>query len=75
MKRLSRFQVLDLVRAQVKRAGSLRAYAREQGYSAAYLSDVLRGRRDPGKKILEPLGLMAQRTPAIVRYIEGPSDE
>jgi hypothetical protein len=73
--RLSRFEVLGLLRIHIKRAGSLRAYARQQGYSAAYLSDVMLGRRAPGRKILEPLNLVAQREPAEIRYVEGPSDE
>ena len=33
------------------------ALADELGVSPAYLSDVLRGAKEPGKKILEPLGL------------------
>ena len=33
------------------------AWARTHGLSPAYVSDVLNGRRDPGNKILEPLGL------------------
>ncbi len=36
---------------------SLRAYAREIGVSAPYLSDVLRGNRNPGPKILKFFGL------------------
>ena len=34
-----------------------KALAAEMQCSAAYLSDVLNGRRDPGPKILEYLGL------------------
>ena len=37
--------------------GSLRAYGRTHGISAAYLSSVLRGRVDPGPKILATLRL------------------
>lgn len=61
-KPLHRFAVLDLLRAEIEKAGSLRKYAKQSGYTAAYLSDVLRGRRDPGPKILEPLGLVAEVT-------------
>jgi transcriptional regulator with XRE-family HTH domain len=41
-----------------KMAGrSLRALSREIGCSAAYLSDIMRGNRAPGPKILAYLGL------------------
>lgn len=36
---------------------SLRSYALELGISAAYLSDVLNDKREPGPKILDALGL------------------
>lgn len=36
---------------------SLRSYATAVGCSAAYLSDVYNGRRDPGPKLLDHLGL------------------
>lgn len=49
--------VLAMIERKVMAAGSLRAYARATGVTAAYVSDVLRSRRDPGPKILAPLGL------------------
>lgn len=49
--------VIALVAGKIVKAGSLRAYARQIGVSAAYLSDVMRGRRAPGRKILAPLGI------------------
>lgn len=36
---------------------SLRALAREAGISAAYLSDIIRGQRSAGPKVLDFLGL------------------
>jgi hypothetical protein len=39
---------------------SLREYARSIGCSAAYLSDVYLGRRAPGPKLLDELGLERQ---------------
>lgn len=36
---------------------SLRAYARTIGCSAAYLSDVYNGKREPGPKLLDHLDL------------------
>jgi hypothetical protein len=50
-------QVLTAIRERIEAAGSLREQARRWGISAAYLSDVMRGRRYPGKKILVHLGL------------------
>lgn len=51
-----REEVLEQLR---KRQGnrSLRSFAREIGCSAAYLSDVYRGKRSLGPKVLEELGL------------------
>lgn len=39
-----------------KYAGLQAAFAQDHGMSAAYVNDVLRGRRDPGKKILDAVG-------------------
>lgn len=40
---------------------SLRAFAELVGCSAAYLSDIYLGRRTPGPKILDFLGLTVER--------------
>ena len=49
--------VLARLRREVRLAGSQMALARRIGVSVSYLSDVLRRRRQPGDKILAPLGL------------------
>ena len=54
-------QVIDRVRREVERAGSMRALAREWGVSPPYLSDVLNRRRTPGPSVLVPLGLRRVR--------------
>ena len=53
---MSEQEFIDLLKKKAGDAGSGRALSRELGVSAAYLSDVMRGRRDPGPKILDPLG-------------------
>lgn len=50
-------QVVERVRKEVKRAGSIRALAREWNVTSAYLSFILSGRRSPGPKVLHMLGL------------------
>ena len=50
--------VRELRRRQAKR--TLRAYATALGCSPAYLSDVYRGQRKPGPKLLRALGLVSQ---------------
>ena len=40
-----------------ERLGSQRALAKELGVSEPYLSDVIRGRREPGPKLLKARGL------------------
>lgn len=64
---LSRFEVLDKLRREIKRDGSLRATARRFGCSPAYLSDTLKGKRDPGPKLLGPIGLV-RLSPGEQRY-------
>jgi hypothetical protein len=40
-----------------KYAGLQAAFAQDNDLSAAYVNDVLRGRREPGKKILDAVGV------------------
>jgi transcriptional regulator with XRE-family HTH domain len=58
---LDKQQVIDLIRKEQGRS-SLRDYAKSVGISAAYLSDVLRGNRAPGRKIYEHFGLNREKT-------------
>lgn len=53
--------VIRSLRKQSQARGSQRALAKYLGVSPAYLSDVLKGRREPGPKILDALG-MTKRT-------------
>lgn len=39
------------------KTGTAKEWAQRNKISAAYVSDVLQGRRDPGSKILKALGL------------------
>lgn len=43
-------------------AGGLRAWSREHGLSAPYVSDVMRGNRPPGGRIAAALGFAIVRT-------------
>lgn len=49
--------VREFLRDECKEAGGQEAWAKASGVSAAYVSDVLNGRREPGDGICEPLGL------------------
>lgn len=59
MKQLSEEEFLNLIRGDVETQGSQRALAASLGVSEAYLSDVLRGRRSAGNKILSRYRLRA----------------
>ncbi len=59
MRQLTKEQFTDLLESKIKAAGSQKAFAQTLQVSEAYLSDVLRNRREPGQKILVPLGLQA----------------
>lgn len=47
--------VIERMRAAIVAAGSQAAFAERHGISLQYVNDVLRGRREPGRKILDAL--------------------
>ena len=49
--------VMDALRTDIAKAGSQVSWGRRHGVGPGYLGDVLSGRRPPGGKILEALGL------------------
>ncbi|WP_024351049.1 hypothetical protein [Aurantimonas coralicida] len=49
--------VRNLLRQACADAGSQQSWAREHGVSPQYVGDVILGRRDPGDRILDGLGL------------------
>ncbi len=61
--------VKQLQSEQEKQKLSLRQYAKQLNVSAAYLSDVYRGRRDPGPTLLEYLGL-ERKVVTTVTYVK-----
>ncbi len=63
--------VIDLVRSEVARAGSMRELSRQWNVSCAYISDFLGGRRAPGPAILTPMGLERR---VIVDYVKIPKN-
>lgn len=54
--------IIILIQHQVKRAGSMRALARDWNITVSYVSDLLNGRRAPGPKVLGPLGIEVVKT-------------
>jgi len=54
---LSLDDVIRLLRSEVKRAGSQRAFARKAGVNVSVVSKTLRGMVLPSKKILDALNL------------------
>ena len=55
-------KVLEKLKKQVKLSGNVSQWARLNDVSPQYVHDVLSGRRDPGKKILDALGYSAIKT-------------
>lgn len=49
-------QVLNLIRGRIGNGRQVEI-AKLWGISPSYLCDVLKGQREPGEKILKPLGL------------------
>ncbi len=56
---MEKHELIDFIR-QKQGQSSLRAFATEVGCSAAYLSDIYAGKREPGPKVLEFLGVIKQ---------------
>lgn len=52
---------IEILRAAVDDAGSIAAWADQNGISRPYVSLVLRGRQEPGPKIAAALGLQQIR--------------
>lgn len=50
-------QLLKMLARACKRSGSQANWAKAHGVSAAYVSDVLAGRRESGDKVLAALGV------------------
>ena len=59
MKQLTQEEFLSLIRDDVETEGSQKALANKLEVSETYLSDVLRGRRTAGNKILARYNLRA----------------
>ena len=59
MKKLTQEEFLGLIRDDADAEGSQKALAAKLDVSEAYLSDVLRGRRSAGNKILSRYNLRA----------------
>ncbi len=57
MSKLTIEQVRERLRAACDEAGSMRAWADGHGMSAAFVSDVLKGLRRPGDRMLAALGI------------------
>lgn len=55
--------VRELLLRKADEHGSQTALARYLGISSSYLSDVIKGKRDPGASVLDALGLAR-----VVRY-------
>jgi len=62
MKSFTQAEVIETIKELV-RGNSQKKIAKEWHVSPAYFSDVIRGRREPGKKILKAMGLKK-----VVRY-------
>lgn len=54
---LTEHDIMERLRAAITAAGSQRSFADQHKISLQYVNDVLRGRREPGQKILDALGI------------------
>jgi transcriptional regulator with XRE-family HTH domain len=69
MEQLTKQQVQKLIRDRAEQLGSQLAVAEAAGVSAAYISDILNDKREPGPTVLTWLGLSARTV-----YVEETAD-
>ena len=55
---MNRTQLLSALESAISAAGTAKRWAADNGLSEAYVSDVRSGRRNPGPKILNALGIL-----------------
>lgn len=54
---MTKSELIEHIRQLLAEAGTQKDLAAQLGVSAAYLGDVLIGRKEPGKKLLSALGM------------------
>lgn len=54
---MTEYEVKKRLRAAIDAAGGQRRFAEAHGFSAAYVNDVLRGKRDLADRILAAIGV------------------
>lgn len=57
---MTRDTVIRKLLALIEEKGTAKAAAESLGVSQQYLSDVIKGRRDPGAKLLSAMGLQSR---------------
>jgi hypothetical protein len=57
MRVLKQKEIVDLLRAEVKKAGSQEAWAKKAGLQRTAVNKVLHGKKPPSKSIIFALGL------------------
>jgi DNA-binding transcriptional regulator YdaS (Cro superfamily) len=50
-------EVIERLRIACQNAGGQKAFAKLHGFSAAFVSDVVNGKRHPSDRVLEAIGL------------------
>jgi hypothetical protein len=56
---LERKDIIELLRADIEKAGSQSAWARKSRIDRTFINNVLQGRRQPSRRMLRALGLRA----------------
>ena len=70
MKTLTADEVRELLRRECRKVGGMRAWAREHGVSANYVSMVLSGERGLSASITIPLGLVKKEVHSVTWAVD-----
>ena len=71
MEILDESEIRKMIRRECKEFGSLRNFANHLGVSAAFVSDVARGNREPSGKILKHFGLIKDVRRVVIFFKDG----
>ena len=61
-------KVIERLKQAVQSAGGQRAFAREHGFSVAYVNDVLRSKRPLSDRVLATIGLRREVQHVVTYY-------
>jgi hypothetical protein len=54
---MTRDEAMTILRNHIEKEGSMRAFADKHDFNVSFISDIMRGRREPSERILLAVGV------------------